>query len=61
MKRREGRSGGGGGGMGRRDFGRSANRRGGEKKKGRRKIHRPHVLRFYESKEIGLGSGREPL
>lgn len=34
---------------------------GGEKKKGRRKIHRPHVLRFYESKEIGLGSGREPL
>lgn len=46
MKRREGR----GGGMGRRDFGRSRERRGrGKKKKGRRKIHRPHVLRFYES------------
>lgn len=34
--------------MGRRDFGRSRERRG-KKKKGRRKIHRPHVLRFYES------------
>lgn len=46
MKRREGR----GGGMGRRGFGRSRERRGrGKKKKGRRKIHRPHVLRFYES------------
>lgn len=35
MKRREGR-GGGGGGMGRRDFGRSANRRGGGKEEGKK-------------------------